>query len=94
MSIQVDFYNFYKDDKSTARPGASQLSASLSCEIKQPCSIITPRIITDIARPGSATDYAFYNYCVIIVYFYKNYAGIKKSFGEFFLKARCHGRTR
>ena len=65
MSIQVDFYNFYKDDKSTARPGASQLSASLSCEIKQPCSIITPRIITDIARPGSATDYAFYNYCYI-----------------------------
>lgn len=65
MSIQVAFYNFYKDDKSTARPGASQLSASLACEIKQPCNIMSPRIITDIERPGSATDGAFYNYCYI-----------------------------
>lgn len=65
MSIQVDFYNFYKDDNSTARPGASQLSASLACEIRQPCSIMSPRIITDIAKPASVIDGAFYNYCYI-----------------------------
>ena len=65
MSIQVDFYNFYKDDNSTARPGASQLSASLACEIRQPCTIMSPRIITDIAKPASVIDGAFYNYCYI-----------------------------
>lgn len=63
MSVTVNFYNFTKDDNSTAQPTASQLSAALTCDFLEPFNILSPRIIVSAAKP--ATSGVFWNYCQI-----------------------------
>ena len=57
--IQVTFYTFSKKENSTKRPGSS--GVSFDCEIKRPCSIMSP-VIEINGYQQTAPDF---NYCYI-----------------------------
>lgn len=60
--ITVDFYNFIKDDNSTARPSNADLAAELSCDFLQPFDITGPTVVVNVAAPKAV---AFWNYAYI-----------------------------
>lgn len=58
MSFAVDFYSFSKKDNSTKQPSGG--ATSLSCEILQPSSILTPYLeINSVIANPSSLNYAY-----------------------------------
>lgn len=56
--MQVNFYRLYKRINSTKRP--ETVLATLDCQLKEPCSILSPSLIVSIDETITA-----YNYCYI-----------------------------
>ncbi len=63
MSISVKFYNFTKNENSTARPSGSAAYDG-TCVIRKDCSIINPQIELDY-DPDNGSTWFNYNYCYI-----------------------------
>lgn len=57
----INFYTFAKRENSTAQPSA-QPAASFDCLLKEPCSVLNPRITIN---GGAAFDPSALNYCYI-----------------------------
>lgn len=57
----INFYTFAKRENSTAQPSA-QPAASFDCRLKEPCSVLNPRITINA---GAAFDPSRLNYCYI-----------------------------
>lgn len=57
----INFYTFAKRENSTAQPSA-QPAASFDCLLKEPCSVLNPRITIN---RGAAFDPSALNYCYI-----------------------------
>ena len=63
MSVTVKFYNFVKNENSTARPSGSA-NWELTCVIRKDCSIINPQLELDY-DPSNGSAIFNNNYCYI-----------------------------
>ena len=62
MSVSVRFYSFTKRENSTKVPSVSDTYTSLTCELKDVCTVRTPEIL--VKPPSGFTPYSN-NYCYI-----------------------------
>lgn len=72
MAFNVDFYVFQKNENSTKRPGAPDVS--FPCELIAETSIINPRIILNVAGNPTSYNYAFINEFNGRYYFVNNWS--------------------